>query len=70
MKKVMYLMIVLISIINCKAQEGYHSLTAAEYANIEFQGVSFEAIKATDGNVQQMEQLFTGARNNGEDLLQ
>lgn len=47
--------------LNCFAQEGYHSLTAAEYANVKFQGVSFEAIKATEGNVQAMRELFTSS---------
>ncbi|MBZ9652195.1 hypothetical protein [Psychroflexus montanilacus] len=50
--------------LNCFAQEGYQSLTAAEYANVKFQGVSFEAIKATDGNVQAMRDLFPLSTNN------
>lgn len=51
-------MIVFMSIINCKAQVNYHSLTSAEYANVKFQGVSFEAIKATNGDIQAMREVF------------
>ena len=58
-----YLAITLISFQAYFAQEGYHSLTAAEYANVKFQGVSFEAIKATDGNVQAMRDLFPLSSN-------
>ena len=69
MQHIILISIFSILVLNCKAQVDYHSLTSSEYANVKFQGVSFEAIKATNGNVQQMEQLFTGARSNGEDLF-
>ena len=54
MKIIVYSLIILISKVNCKAQEGYNNLNDTEYANVKFQEVSFEAIKATDGNVQAM----------------
>ncbi|NEV94864.1 hypothetical protein G3567_11990 [Psychroflexus sp. YR1-1] len=58
MKNIIYLSIVLIFVQACFAQEGYNSLNDTEYANVKFQGVSFEAIKATDGDVQAMRELF------------
>ena len=61
--KALYLILELAFSLNCFAQEGYQSLTAAEYANVKFQGVSFEAIKATDGNVQAMRDLFPLSSN-------
>lgn len=63
MKQNKYLYIILVCIQSCFSQEGYHSLTTAEYANVKFKGVSFEAIKATDGDVQAMKNLFPLSTN-------
>lgn len=58
MKNIIYLSIVLIFVQACFAQEGYNNLNDEQYANVKFQGVSFEAIKATNGDIQAMREVF------------